>query len=145
MKRSGILITVLLSLFMFQSVWNVAAAFCGHESTIASNQFISTHFGHHVALHCTQDQQQHTFASVEQNHSLAQTHDVNQTDFLNHLSDDHSDHLPSFAHFIVADVQQQSEQPKFRVNPESKFMDWHNLYRSPHLILPNPPPALSPL
>ena len=130
---------------MFQSVWNVAAAFCGHENTISSNQLISTHFGHHVALHCKQDQQQHDFEFVKNNHSLVQVNELHQSSFLNHLGDDHSDHLPSFANFILKDVQQQSEQPKFRVNLEVAFMDWHNLYQSPHLILPNPPPALSPL
>jgi len=57
---------------MFQSLWNVAAAFCGHESTISSNQLVSTHFGHHVALHCRQDQQQHAIESSEYNHSLVQ-------------------------------------------------------------------------
>ena len=145
MKRSGILMTVLLSLFMFQSLWNVAAAFFFFFITNSSNQLFSTHFGHHVALHCRQDQQQHAIESSEYNHSLVQVDHLQQSDFLNHLSDDHSDHLPSFAHFIVKDVQKQSEQPKFIIHPESAFMDWHNLYQSPHLILPNPPPVSSPL
>ena len=72
-------------------------------------------------------------------------YDAQVHDFLNHLEDDHSDHLPSFAHFIVADVSQQADQPKFVAYSESTFIDWKNLYQSPDLYLPNPPPLSSPL
>lgn len=150
-KRSGIFITVLLSLFMFQSLWNVAAAFCDHESTVSTTaKLIPSHFGHHVAPNCTQDQQQHSISSIfndELSKSIIHDHinDAKAHDFLNHLEDDHSDHLPSFAHFIVADVSQQAEQPKFIAYPESAFIDWKNLYQSPDLFLPNPPPASAPL
>ena len=152
---------------MFQSLWNVAAAFCDHENAqVSSQSFTIAHFGHHVAPNCAQDQQQHanqssildqvqseTFAHDPQNFSHQNYSDQNHShqnhsqlnDFLNHLEDDHSDHLPSFAHFIAVDVQQQAEQAKFTAYPESAFIDWHNLYQSPHLFLNNPPPVLSPL
>ncbi|WOE41378.1 cation efflux protein, CzcI-like [Acinetobacter chinensis] len=130
--------TVLLSLFMFQSLWNVAAAFCAHENLnhgyTVTSQF---HFGHHVALNCEQNQQH--------SHDPKQTVGIQMSEFISQLDDDHSDHLPSFAHFIVADVSQQADQPKFVAYPESAFIDWKNLYQSPDLFLPNPPPASAPL
>ena len=46
MQRSAVFMTLLLSLFMFQSFWNVAAAFCAHEQP--SEYSTLTHFGHHV-------------------------------------------------------------------------------------------------
>ncbi len=177
MKRSGILITLLLSLFMFQSLWNVAAAFCVHENTTASSGL--SHFGHHVTLHCSNDQfenkwsdhaesafGQHAFhqqnshfqdikAIQDNSHLQALSEHPSQQDkpennlqfqnFINFLEDDHSDHLPSFAYFIVKDVQKQALQPKLTADPESAYSDWNNLYQSPHLYLPNPPPASSPL
>lgn len=158
MKRSSVFITVLLSLFMFQSLWNVAAAFCDHESTtLPSQSLMSQHFGHHNAPDCTQDQQQHPqlldvygidkpISDQSASKQLsAHQHDVRSNDFLNHINDDHRDHLPSFAHFIVVDDQQQTAQPKFIGYPESRFIGWNNLYQSPDLYLPNPPPLSSPL
>lgn len=138
MKRSGIFITVILSLFMFQSLWNVAAAFCGHENLkIPPIQNVQSHFGHHVALHCENDAS-HNKTAVYVDSQLS-------TDFLNNFQDDHRDHLPSFAHFIVADVQQQADQPKLMAYFDSTFIDWENLYQSPHLFLQNPPPISAPL
>ena len=149
MKRSGVFITVLLSLFMFQSLWNVAAAFCDHEPAQASsNIFLGQHFGHHQALNCSNDQQQHQMNVSDphlKNKALDEGSSDQLYDFLSHLNDDHSDHLPSLAHFIVADVRQQADLPKLITYPESTFIDWKNLYQSPHLYLPNPPPVLSPL
>ena len=145
-KRSGIFMTVLLSLFMFQSLWNVAAAFCDHENTgVTVSQSFSSHFGHHVAPNCSQDLQQHQKPFISNDATSNHQHHVQLNDFLNHLEDDHSDHLPSFAHFIVADVSQQAEHPRFIAYPESSFIDWKNLYQSPDLFLPNPPPASAPL
>lgn len=138
MKRSGFFITVILSLFMFQSLWNVAAAFCGHENLkITPIQNVQSHFGHHVALHCETDVS-HKKTAVYADSQLS-------TDFLNNFQDDHRDHLPSFAHFIVADVQQQADQPKSVAYFDSAFIDWENLYQSPHLFLQNPPPISAPL
>ena len=44
MRHSSIFMTVLLSLFIFQSIWNVAAAYCAHEQMIEPLT-ITTHFG----------------------------------------------------------------------------------------------------
>ncbi len=156
-KRSGVFITVLLSLFMFQSLWNVAAAFCDHEkSTGLYQKSASQHFGHHNAPDCAQDQLQHPQLTanhafeVEMDHGFSQQktahqHDAHANDFLSHLNDDHSDHLPSLVHFMVVDDQQHAEQPKFIAYLEAPFIGWNNLYQSPDLYFPNPPPLLSPL
>lgn len=135
---------------MFQSLWNVAAAFCDHENRNIVSHSSVPHFGHHVALNCQQDQQQHeknVSNAIEQVETLSHDHSGTSqlNDFLNHLDDDHSDHLPSFAHFIVADVSKQADQPKFVAYSETTFIDWKNLYQSPDLFQPNPPPAFSPL
>ena len=85
-KRSGIFMTVLLSLFMFQSLWNVAAAFCDHENTgVTVSQSFSSHFGHHVAPNCSQDLQQHQKTSILNDATSNHQHHVQLNDFLNHL------------------------------------------------------------
>ena len=123
---------------MFQSLWNVAAAFCGHENLKTTQiQNVQTHFGHHVALHCESDVSHKKISSY--------TESTLSTDFLNNFQDDHRDHLPSFAHFIVADVQQQTDQPRSATYFESTLIDWENLYQSPHLFRQNPPPISAPL
>jgi hypothetical protein len=154
-KRSGIFITVLLSLFMFQSLWNVAAAFCDHENTaLTAQKMMTQHFGHHSAPNCVQDQKQHSHQLgayeieqpvVDSKQKPIHQYDASVSDFLSHLNDDHSDHLPSFAHFIVVDDQQSAELPKFITYPDSAFIGWNNLYQSPDLYLLNPPPLPSPL
>ncbi|MEG0482246.1 MAG: cation transporter [Acinetobacter sp.] len=126
---------------MFQGFWNVAAAFCGHENLKMTNiENVQSHFGHHVALHCEND-------SIDKKASLpTESADLTlSTDFLNNFQDDHRDHLPSFAHFIAADVQQQADQPRSATYIESAFIGWENLYQSPHLFLQNPPPISTPL
>ncbi|KAF1026759.1 MAG: hypothetical protein GAK29_01072 [Acinetobacter bereziniae] len=144
---------------MFQSLWNVAAAFCDHEkTTTVSQKLASQHFGHHNAPDCDQDQQQHPTLkdaiggadhSVKndaqaQQQSMHQ-HAVDAKEFLSHLNDDHRDHLPSLFHFIVVGDQQQAERPKFIAYLETAFLGWNNLYQSPYLYFPNPPPLFSPL
>ncbi|OTG84952.1 cation efflux protein, CzcI-like [Acinetobacter sp. ANC 4648] len=142
MQRSGILITVLLSLFMFQSLWNVAAAFCGHEviQNNPSSHISVQHFGHHVALSCQTDEH----ANVANQHQSTELND-SMSALAQNLQDDHSDHLPSFSHFMIADIQQKADEPHLSAYINLQFMDWKNLYQSPHLYLPNPPPVFSPL
>ncbi|OTG67581.1 cation efflux protein, CzcI-like [Acinetobacter silvestris] len=141
MQRFGISITVLLSLFMFQSIWNVAAAFCGHEMipNNSSSHIEQQHFGHHVALNCQKDAHAnvvHKHQSTEFNESINEAQN---------LQDDHSDHLPSLAHFIITDVQQKTNKLNISAYMSMQFIDWKNLYQSPHLYRPNPPPVFSPL
>ena len=138
-QRSAVFMTLLLSLFMFQSFWNVAAAFCAHEN-LALNATSSGHFGHHVALDCEQNQivYQHQHAHAPLQFEQAQPAVVVD-------GDDHSDHLPSFAHFIMVDEQQSAQQPLFTAHLIQPQFDWHNLYQSPHLYVANPPPVLTPL
>ncbi|MEX8136605.1 cation transporter, partial [Acinetobacter nosocomialis] len=46
MPRSALFMSVLFCLLIFQSLWNVAAAFCAHEN----QEKALHHFGHHAAL-----------------------------------------------------------------------------------------------
>lgn len=148
-KRSGIFIGILLSLFMFQSLWNVAAAFCTHENRKDVPTLGLKHFGHHVALSCQKDDQhdlEHAdLQKTNNNKQLLWDQTISSTSFDQNLKDDHRDHLPSFSHFMVIDVQQEADKPHFSINLRTLFMDWNNLYQSPHLFLPNPPPVYSPL
>ena len=138
MKRSSLFITVLLSLFIFQSVWNVAAAFCIHEGVKSSVSV--EHFGHHS------DEQKHH----QKNTSIGQNIDeVQSSKFIQYLEqmdqDDHSDHLPSFAHIVLNHTNIKVENFP-QLNHLKVFnSDWKNFYRSPYLNFPDPPPVLSPL
>jgi hypothetical protein len=92
---------------MFQSLWNVAAAFVIMKLHFHLKS-MSQHFGHHNAPDCTQDQQQHPqlldVYGIDKPISdqsafkqlSAHQHDV-RSRFLNHINDDHRDHLPSFS------------------------------------------------
>ena len=122
----------MLSLFIFQSLWNVAAAFCVHE-TLSTHSTTLPHFGHHGAVRCEQNQTtKHTQMQALQ--EKMQSSSVFATD-------DHRDHLPSFAHFILSDVQQSANEPLFSAYvPRLEY-----LYQSPHLSRANPPPVLTPL
>lgn len=142
-KRFGLLMSMVLSLFMFQSLWNVAAAFCTHEvrPSNPTSPILVPHFGHHVAFSCQQNQQTD---AVNPQHSAA-AHDSLSSTFNSNMQDDHSDHLPSFAHFIIADVQQNTEPPHWSAYIAVQLIDWKNLYQSPYLSLKNPPPVPSPL
>lgn len=59
MKRRPALIFLMLSMFMFQSLWNVAAAFCTHEIRLNTDSHsaksVKQHFGHHETLHAYHD------------------------------------------------------------------------------------------
>jgi hypothetical protein len=134
-KRSRLFVTVLFSLFMFQSLWNVAAAFCVHEEP----KRVSTmpHFGHHATASCE---------SIA--HGVLQkstTQDTSSFDLAAFAQDDHSDHLPSFAHVILTEAQQSALSPVFIPQLVQVQFNWQNLYQSPHLFLANPPPVLTPL
>ncbi|SPL71058.1 cation efflux protein, CzcI-like [Acinetobacter stercoris] len=140
MKKSRLLITILLSLFMFQSFWNVAAVFCGHETSVktSSNMISNHHFGHHEALGCR-------INDLSNNSKSADSNTAKHVKFKFDIVDDHSDHLPSFAHFIVLEVRKDAVEPVFATHQIQQDFDWKNLYQSPHLFLNNPPPVLSPL
>ncbi|MCH7335801.1 cation efflux protein, CzcI-like [Acinetobacter sp. NIPH 2699] len=133
MRRSSIFITVLLSLFMFQSLWNVAAAYCGHENINQPSTF-SGHFGHHIP------------DAAEATTTHIQTSKQNATDLPMPLSlQDHHDHLPSCFHVVTPEAQQQFDVPILRTQKLQQKYYWSNSYQSPHLSRPNPPPVLTPL
>ena len=132
MRRSAVLMTLLLSLFMFQSLWNVAAAFCGHETVSQSKG--QHHFGHHVVdtSSCTTPHQQttdHTASNGSVPVSLQ----------------DHHDHLPSCFHVVVIEAQQQLLQPIPQIQQLQPQYHWFNSYQSPDLTGHHPPPVLTPL
>lgn len=126
----------MLSLFIFQSLWNVAAAFCVHE-TLSPHSTTLPHFGHHGAVRCEQNQTtKHTqMQALQEKMQLSSVF----------ATDDHRDHLPSFAHFILSHVQQSANEPLFSTYVPRLEFDWRNLYQSPHLSRANPPPVLTPL
>lgn len=126
----------MLSLFIFQSLWNVAAAFCVHE-TLSTHSTTLPHFGHHGAVRCEQNQTT-THTQMQALQEKMQLSSVFATD-------DHRDNLPSFAHFILSHVQQSANEPLFSAYVPRLEFDWRNLYQSPHLSRANPPPVLTPL
>ena len=132
LRRFSIFITVLLSLFIFQSLWNVAAAYCGHENINAKTSVL-THFGHHIP----ENQQ------VDTQSTLVNYQDA---DLPMPLSlQDHHDHLPSCFHVVMIEAQQQLDEPLLRVKEFKQNYIWSNSYQSPHLSRLNPPPLFTPL
>lgn len=150
-KASRSFFIILLTMFMFQSVWNVAAGFCLHEKNTRtlSNQ----HFGHHQTNLCENDQLQQsdvndpvdTLTTTDLNASDLTSSDLGKTDQARKLFDDHHDHLPSFAYFIVAEASITQHRPALAYDPHLGDVVWNNLYQSPHLASQNPPPELTSL
>lgn len=167
--RSSTWITMLIALFMFQSVWNVAAAFCVHEKLGQNNQ-PSMHFGHHEAtVHdlmreahqqnskkildysssYSMDEGQQAIDKFQSSDDIQssdqkrsdQSHQQFQVDL---TEDDHTDHLPSMGHLILSKIKTVELHPKsiLHVQPEYR---WTNAYQSPDLIDQTPPPEFSPL
>ncbi|WP_171478541.1 cation efflux protein, CzcI-like [Acinetobacter ihumii] len=133
MKRS-VFIAMLLSVFMFQSLWNVAAAFCAHE-TAASNSTGGYHFGHHLDMLQQDVALQHTTQDIIKSDSVKQAS----------VFVDHHDHLPSCLHIVIAQIQQTAQEPIRVGDLTQPVYDWANSYQSPHLTDLNPPPVLTPL
>lgn len=133
-QRSRLFITVLLSLFIFQGVWNVAVAFCIHENRL-DTQTIS-HFGHYSLTYKLQKPQSSNHDSSAQ---LIQ--------YLDQIDDnDHDDHLPAVHSIHVCPQSADVVQVAFYHVSKFIFLDQNNLYQSPYLNLPTqPPPSLTPL
>ncbi|OUY06230.1 cation efflux protein, CzcI-like [Acinetobacter populi] len=131
MKRISVFITILASLLMFQSLWNIAAAFCVHENT--EHVVHTQHFGHHQVLSsCQQDPE---YASKQDNRSVHAQIDL----------EDHADHLPSFAHIVILEHHSElMRAEQFSLVRKQNYL-WSNLYQSPDLTGQNPPPLFPPL
>ncbi|WP_410487445.1 cation efflux protein, CzcI-like [Acinetobacter sp. SAAs470] len=129
MKRSRLFITVLLSLFIFQSAWNIAAAFCIHGNN--PDSALINHFGHHVL------NQQHY------NH----THSVSSGSLLKYLDqiNQHGDHLPSVNWVYILPQDTAIDPRMIIVFSPVIFWDQANFYQSPYLNIPIQPPVFSPL
>ncbi|TCM69102.1 hypothetical protein EC844_10345 [Acinetobacter calcoaceticus] len=128
-------------MFIFQGVWNVAAAFCGHENATEQATTYPNHFGHHQSVMCESEEQKQT---QQQNINLSKTLE-SSANFLEYIQDDHHDHLPSFAHFIMVELQQKTKPLCWGNYIQKQIIDRDNLYKSPHLKSLNPPPELVPL
>lgn len=122
-KNTSTFLVLLTALLLFQSVWNVAAAFCNHETVTSSKEW---HLGHHVSGHA------HT-AHAEQAKSMKIVD-----------TDDHSDHLPSFAPIILASETMYHQHRGSQMDA-IRHLDWNNSYQSPYLEFNSPPPMLTPL
>lgn len=145
MKASRSFFIVLLSMFMFQAIWNVAAGFCLHEKN--TQTLNSQHFGHHQTDLCDMEQVKQYEASITE-HSNQHNQDlIDPTDLTQKqgLLDDHHDHLPSFSYFIVAESLSTQHWPDLVYDPHLGDVVWNNLYQSPHLSSQNPPPELTSL
>ncbi|NUF17212.1 cation efflux protein, CzcI-like [Acinetobacter lactucae] len=130
MSRSTVFLSVLFGLLIFQSLWNVAAAFCVHENQVK----VSQHFGHHADLNVYQ--------------SLNQTDTKQVDDVINDYEaplslQDHHDHLPSCFHVVMTDNAKQAQEAIVHVHELSQIYYWSNSYQSPHLDALNPPPVLT--
>ncbi|HCQ9884727.1 TPA: cation transporter [Acinetobacter baumannii] len=132
MPRSAIFMSVLFCLLIFQSLWNIAAAFCAHEN----QEKALHHFGHHAALNVYQTSS-HTH--VEHTETLDAAHKAP----LN--LQDHHDHLPTCFHVVMTEVTKQAQTPVLHVHELSQIYHWSNSYQSPHLSALKPPPVLTPL
>ncbi|WP_111857997.1 cation efflux protein, CzcI-like [Acinetobacter sp. CFCC 10889] len=131
LKRSS-WITLLFALLIFQSLWNVAAAFCVHEDIQPSRVNIP-HFGHHQMTQACQNE-------------LKTPHHHVQVDYdFSFLEDDHQDHLPSFNAMILVDEQDRFIFKSSQSITSLHFFPWYNFYQSPDLTQNNPPPIFAPL
>lgn len=134
--RSITCITLLVSLFIFQSLWNVAAAFCVHERSNTQASY-STHFGHHQTQLCVNTQHQ----DENNTHPIASS-DENKINVP--LGEDHQDHLPSMTH-IILQTAQTNIQPFMVLFKDQPEFNWQNFYQPPDLSRHSPPPEFSPL
>ena len=120
---------------MFQSIWNVAAAFCQHEENLSASGIIIApqhHFGHHQTISCETSHQDDSKQQSSNSSTQANT-----------FSCDHQNHLPSFMHLILVNVQQSVETLQSFYALESPHYHWLNAYQSPDLYRLNPPPQSS--
>ena len=131
-QRSAVFMTLLLSLFMFQSFWNVAAAFCAHEQPTEYRTL--NHFGHHIPENL----------DVSEKHAVVADQDASDLPMPLSLQD-HHDHLPSCFHVAVTEAQQQLLQPIPQIQQSQPQYHWFNSYQSPDLTGHHPPPVLTPL
>lgn len=136
LMRSTTWITVLVGLFMFQSLWNVAAAFCIHEKPTQIQQ--SYHFGHHQNTLCVSDEYQ----KKDQNEpsQITKSSEISDLD----IGEDHHDHLPSMTQLLVQNEHVGIIYQNFQIKVIPKFY-WINRYQAPDLLQASPPPEFPPL
>lgn len=129
-QRSAVFMTLLLSLFMFQSFWNVAAAFCAHEQPTEYRTL--NHFGHHIPENL----------DVSEKHAVVADQDASDLPMPLSLQD-HHDHLPSCFHVVIVEAQEKIVSPLIQSSESKQQYYWSNSYKSPHISKQDPPPILT--
>nr|WP_159725782.1 cation efflux protein, CzcI-like [Acinetobacter proteolyticus] len=119
--------TVLLILFIFLGIWNVAAAYCMHERPI-EQMTINSHFGHHLS--------ESTFEKSSTSGVLLNFSNLSKSINVT----DHHDHLPTCFHIALLTTVKKFDDPIFRVLKLKQKYYWSNFYQSPYLSEFNPPP-----
>ena len=132
--RSITWITVLVGLFMFQSLWNVAAAFCVHKEQAQVQQLY--HFGHHQNNLCVSDD--------HLNHAEKNSDQLKVSDNDLNIGEDHQDHLPSMMHLYLKNEKFDVVNAHLELTVIPQFY-WMNSYQPPDLFHQSPPPEFSPL
>lgn len=134
MMRSITWITVLVGLFMFQSLWNVAAAFCIHEEPVQAQQ--NYHFGHHQNTLCA--------GEPPLNHNSEPSEQLKNINNDLNIGEDHQDHLPSMTHLYVQNERVVIAHLSTDLKVIPQFY-WANGYQPPDLFPQSPPPLFSSL
>lgn len=119
-----ILVPLLTIVLLFQSMWNIAAAFCKHEESLHDDSAMIHHFGHHKA--------QHPY--------LVQYELDSQGDIILQAID-HQNHLKTGVVLLEYDVYDWVTPLRtsfFMIQPNIGYPNL--LYQSPDLLLIPPPP-----
>lgn len=115
---------------MFQSFWNVAAAFCAHEQPTEYRTL--NHFGHHIPENL----------DVSEKHAVVADQDASDLPMPLSLQD-HHDHLPSCFHVVIVEAQEKIVSPLIQSSESKQQYYWSNSYKSPHISKQDPPPILT--
>ena len=147
LKQRASLFVLLIGLFMFQSIWNVAAAFCLHENE-TQNVAEVAHFGHHQTQGACHSSTLSESSLLLKDLSTTQDHltEANALDANSQINfdDNHHDHVPSMSLLVLVNKQ---DIPLSLGNYHVALSNfsWLNLYQSPHIIALSPPPQIAPL
>jgi hypothetical protein len=123
MKYSKFLITILFSLFVFQSTWSTALVYCVHESP--TNGGIQSHFEY-----------EHSGKNLQNPISLSSQFIKN----LNQFDDQHGDHLLWSSYIAIQPIFIVFDQNTTCMDCFSEYIDDKNFYQSPYLNVLKPPP-----
>ncbi|ALH94974.1 hypothetical protein [Acinetobacter equi] len=123
MKYSKFLITILFSLFVFQSTWSTALVYCVHKSTTHGG--IQSHFEY-----------EYSGKNLQNPISLSSQFIKN----LNQFDDQHGDHLLWSFYIAIQPIFIVFDQDTACMGCISEYIDDKNFYQSPYLNVLKPPP-----